>query len=123
MKESNLWTLQILTGLFLIFLLAIHMGLLHLEEIFTFVYHIIPGTEKPVDWPAVKERGEEVSFLIIYVLFLAFALYHGLYGLRNILIEAISRRKIERIITVLIIILGIFLFIYGTWATITTFKM
>ncbi|MEW6456070.1 MAG: hypothetical protein AB1410_05065 [Acidobacteriota bacterium] len=123
MKESTLWAIQILTGLFLIFLLAIHMGLLHLEEIFSFVYHIIPGTEKPVDWSAVKQRGKEVSFLIIYILFLAFALYHGLYGLRNILIEAISRRKIERIITVLFIILGIFLFIYGTWATITIFRM
>lgn len=116
MKESRLWFLQFLTGAILLFLLTMHMGIMHLEDIFGFISRV-SGAE-PLDWKAVLYRSKQIGFLVVNIIFLGAALFHGLYGLRDIIIEAIPAKKFGRVIGVLITIFGIVLFIYGSYATI-----
>ncbi len=116
MKESKLWFLQFLTGFLLLFLLTMHMGIMHLEDIFGFISRVA-GAE-PLDWKAVLHRSKQVAFLVVNIIFLGAALFHGLYGLRNILIEAFSSKKFGKIIGIILLVLGIFLFLYGSYATV-----
>jgi succinate dehydrogenase / fumarate reductase membrane anchor subunit len=116
MKESRLWFLQFLTGAILLFLLTMHMGIMHLEDIFGFISRV-SGAE-PLDWKAVLHRSKQVAFLVVNIIFLGSALFHGLYGLRNILIEAIPAKKFGKILGLVITIFGIILFLYGSYATI-----
>lgn len=116
MKESRLWFLQFLTGAILLFLLTMHMGIMHLEEIFGFISRV-SGVE-PLDWKAILHRGKQVGFLVVNIIFLGSALFHGLYGLRNIIIEAIPAKKFGKIIGLVLTVFGILLFLYGSYATI-----
>ncbi len=119
MKESRLWFLQFLTGAILLFLLTMHMGIMHLEDIFGFISRI-PGVE-PLDWKAVLQRSKQVGFLVVNIIFLGAALFHGLYGLRNIIIEAIPSKKFGKVLGLLITIFGFFAFLYGSYATISIY--
>lgn len=112
MRESILWLFQFITGFILIFILALHMIIMHLGE-----------TKEPTQWNLVLERGKDISYLIMYILFLLFAIFHGLYGLRNVLIEAISNRNTDRIINWILTLTGIFLFVYGSYVTIGTYLL
>ncbi len=116
MKESKLWFLQFLTGAILLFLLTMHMGIMHLDDIFGFISRV-SGVE-PLDWKAVLHRSKQVAFLVVNIIFLASALFHGLYGLRNIIIEAIPAKKFGKIIGLIITVFGFLLFLYGSYATI-----
>ncbi|MGB3562477.1 MAG: hypothetical protein WBC09_05395, partial [Thermoanaerobaculia bacterium] len=51
-----------------------------------------------------------------YVLLLGVALFHGLYGLRNILLELAPGPGLKTAISWLLIIAGVALFALGTWA-------
>lgn len=119
MKESRLWFLQFLTGAILLFLLTVHMGIMHLEGIFGFISRVA-GVE-PLDWEAVLQRSKQVAFLFINIIFLGAALFHGLYGLRNILIEAIPSKKFGKVMGSLITIFGFLIFLYGSYATISIY--
>jgi succinate dehydrogenase hydrophobic anchor subunit len=55
-------------------------------------------------------------FAVTYVLLLGAALFHGLYGLRNILFELNPGPVIKRSLTVLLLLVGLGLFGYGAWA-------
>lgn len=116
MKESRLWFLQFLTGAILLFFLTMHMGIMHLEDIFGFISRV-SGVE-PLDWKAVLHRGKQVAFLIVNIIFLGAALFHGLYGLRNVLIEAIPSKNFGKVLGLLITIFGFLIFLYGSYATI-----
>ncbi len=119
MKESRLWFLQFLTGAILLFLLTMHMGIMHLEDIFGFISRV-SGVE-PLDWKAVLHRSKQTAFLVVNIIFLGAALFHGLYGLRNIIIEALPAKKFGKIIGLLITVFGFLLFLYGSYATISVF--
>ncbi|MGQ9617720.1 MAG: hypothetical protein ACUVUG_02035 [Candidatus Aminicenantia bacterium] len=116
MKESRLWFLQFLTGAVLLFLLTMHMGIMHIEDIFGFISKV-PGVE-PLDWKAVLYRSKQLAFTVVNIVFLGSALFHGLYGLRNILIEAIPSKKFGKLIGLILTLFGVFLFLYGSYATI-----
>jgi succinate dehydrogenase hydrophobic anchor subunit len=59
-----------------------------------------------------------VGFLVIYIALLGVALYHGLYGLRNILYELDPSPGFKRFMGVAILVVGIALMAVGTWAAI-----
>lgn len=111
-KNTTLWTLHLGAGLVLIVLLGLHMFGMHLNDIL----HLLEGD--PISWEGVAGRAVEISQVLFYILFLGFALYHGLYGLRNILLELNLSPGMAGFVNKLLLVLGLVLFAFGTWAAI-----
>ena len=57
---------------------------MHLEEIVR-VFNTDPA--EPIAWANVVARAKSAFFLVNYVVLLGAALFHGFYGLRNIVFE------------------------------------
>ena len=111
-KNTVLWTWHLGAGLVLIVLLGLHMFGMHLNDIL----HLAEGD--PISWESVAARAVEISQVLFYILFLGFALYHGLYGLRNILLELNPSPGMAGFINKALIVVGLVLFAFGTWAAI-----
>ena len=116
-NNTRLWTWHVLAGLILIVLLGMHMFGMHLNDLFHFESFNSEGGS-PIDWANVAARAQAVGQIVFYILFLGFALYHGLYGLRNILLELNPSQGLTTFINRVIVIAGIILFAFGTWAAI-----
>jgi succinate dehydrogenase / fumarate reductase membrane anchor subunit len=113
MRDRSLWTWHIGAGVVILVLLGLHMAIMHLDQslgIFGF-----EGAE-PVEWESVAARAGSVFFTATYVLLLGAALYHGFYGLRNILLELDPGAGLRRLINVGLAVVGLGLFVFGTWA-------
>jgi succinate dehydrogenase / fumarate reductase membrane anchor subunit len=119
MKNSITWSWHLLAGVALVFLLGTHMFIMHLDDVFKFAGG---DAAKAVSFAAVFERGKQVSFMVSYVLLLAAALYHGLYGLRTVLFELALAPRIEKMITTLFVVIGMALFVYGAVATVMAYR-
>jgi len=120
MKDSIRWIIHITCGGILIVLLGLHMGAMHLPDIFKFFYPFPEGSD-PVEWSAVISRAKDVTTYALYMIFLPVALYHGLYGLWNVIAEALSSRKLDKIVGWVIVLAGIALYIYGAYTTTVSF--
>ena len=71
---------------------------------------------------SVSARSEMPFYLVVYLILLAAGLYHGLYGLRSIILEvSIIGTTCQRVLNVLLIISGWGLFAYGAYAIIAGF--
>jgi succinate dehydrogenase / fumarate reductase membrane anchor subunit len=100
-------------GVVILVFLALHMIIMHLEAsigIFN------PEGEHPIDWASVVARSKSVFFAVTYVVLLGAALFHGLYGLRNILFEMHPPAGLKAALNWLLILGGVALFVVGTWA-------
>jgi succinate dehydrogenase hydrophobic anchor subunit len=115
MKESKLWSLHLLCGALIFFLIAIHFGVMHLDELL--------GFSEVLKYENVIVRGKEAFYLVVYTLLLGASLYHGLYGFRNIMCELGFGRTIERTISLLILVIGLVAFIYGEIAIVKAFTI
>ena len=113
MRETKLWTWHIFTGLVILVLLGIHMLTMHLDGVLGWFN---PAGGEGIDWANLMARAKMVIYAIVYILLLAAALYHGLYGFRTILFELGPKQGIQTSISVLFWIMGISLFVFGTWA-------
>lgn len=113
MRDRTLWTWHIGAGVVILVLLGLHMAIMHLDQ--TLGIFGTPGAE-PVEWESVAARAGSVFFTVTYVLLLGAALYHGFYGLRNILLELNPGAALRRTINVGLSVLGLALFGFGTWA-------
>jgi len=113
MRDRTLWTGHIGAGLVILVLLGLHMAIMHLDA--TLGIFGTPGAE-PVEWESVAARAGSAFFTVTYVLLLGAALYHGLYGLRNILLELNPGAAVRRTINVGLSLVGLALFGFGTWA-------
>ena len=113
MRDRTLWTWHIGAGVVILVLLGLHMAIMHLDATLG-----IFGTEgaEPVEWESVVTRAQSLFFTITYVLLLGAALYHGFYGLRNILLELNPGAVLRRTINVGLSLVGLALFAFGTWA-------
>lgn len=118
MKNSIAWTWHLLTGAALAFLLGTHMFIMHLDDVFNFF-----GGGKAVSFAAVAERGKQASFAISYILLLAAALYHGLYGLRTVIFELTLAPRVEEMITTLFVVIGMALFVYGAVVAVSAYSL
>jgi succinate dehydrogenase / fumarate reductase membrane anchor subunit len=119
MKNSITWTWHLLAGAALAFLLGTHMFIMHLDDVFKFAGG---GATKAVSFAAVVDRGRQVSFMVIYVLLLIAALYHGLYGLRTIIFELTLAPRVEKAITRFFVVIGVALFVYGAVAAVSAYR-
>lgn len=119
MKSSSAWTWHLLAGVVLAFLLGMHMFIMHLDDILN-----IGGAATPaVSFLEVAQRGQQTAFMVTYILLLAAALYHGLYGLRTILFELTLSSRLEKVITATFTLAGLLLFIYGTSTAIAAYQL
>ncbi len=120
MKNSITWTWHLLAGVALVFLLGTHMFIMHLDDVFKFVGG---DATKTVSFAAVVDRGRQVSFMASYVLLLAAALYHGLYGLRTVIFELTLAPRVEKAITRLFVVIGVALFVYSAVVAVSAYSV
>lgn len=80
------------------------------------------SVEEARNFETMIERGKSVAQLVLYILLLAAALYHGLYGLRGIIRELPMSPAIGKIVDMSVIGLGLFIFAFGTYVTWWTFS-
>jgi succinate dehydrogenase / fumarate reductase membrane anchor subunit len=112
-RDQGLWTWHIGAGVIILALLGLHMTIMHLDEIVR-VFNAVPG--EPIGWENVIARGKSVFFLVNYVVLLGAALFHGLYGLRNILFELNPAAGLRKALNGLFVAAGLALFVFGAWA-------
>jgi succinate dehydrogenase hydrophobic anchor subunit len=112
-RDQRLWTWHIGAGAVILVLLGLHMTIMHLDEIVR-VFNPQPG--EPIEWANVVARGKSAYFLVTYILLLGAALFHGFYGLRNILFELNPGAPTRKALNGLLVVAGFALFAIGTWA-------
>ena len=113
MRESTLWSWFLVAGAVIFALLGIHVVVLHLPQI------VSGGSySEALSFKSVVERGRSTFFTTTYIVLLAALLYHGLYGLRAILIELFTSRAAGRTISWGLLLLGLAMIAYGTYTTI-----
>jgi len=119
MRETKFWTWHILAGAVILFLLGLHMIVMHMDSI---IGLLNPAGGEAIAWANVVERSRMVGLVVVYILLLGAALYHGLYGLRTILLELGPGAALQKAINALFWIGGLGLFVIGTVAAIVAAK-
>ena len=117
MRETKYWTWHMAAGVVILFLLGLHMLIMHMGGI-THLY-VRDAGEPSISKANSLFRDQNPFFTVTYVILLGVALYHGLYGLRTILFELTLKPATEKALSVFLLILGLGLFGLGTWAAIT----
>ena len=112
MRNTYLQLLQLITGVLIAVLLSIHMVIMHLDAILGF-FGVDVG--EITSWESMIDRSGQCLWAGIYIALLAVVLYHGLNGLRNIILELTLSTRIAHIVTGIIIGFGIIAFIGGTY--------
>ncbi len=114
MRDQRLWTWHLIAGATIFIFLGLHMGVMHLN---TMLGIFNPAADKaPIDWANVVSRSQSAFFAVTYIVLLGAALFHGLYGLRNILLELGPGKAASRFISAILLLSGVGLFGYGAWA-------
>ena len=112
MHETKYWTWHMAAGVVILFLLGIHMLIMHLGGI---THLSAPFAGEATSKANSLFRDGHLYFTATYILLLAVALYHGLYGLRTILFELTLKPAAEKGITIVLLIVGLGLLGLGTW--------
>ena len=86
MGKTYLWILQLVTGVLIAIFLGIHVVLLHLNDIL--------GATGPTSWVTMIGRSSQGIFVALYIALLAVGLYHGINGLRNLLLEVTKSARL-----------------------------
>src|SRR5512135_806025 len=107
MRDQKLWAWHLVAGAVILVFLGVHMLTMHMEGVIK-IGSLNPATTpytgpgaapqarsaepgetdiRPINWANVQKRGIRTLYMVSYILLLGAALFHGLYGLRNILFE------------------------------------
>jgi succinate dehydrogenase hydrophobic anchor subunit len=113
MRDRSLWTWHMAAGLVILVFLGLHMVIMHLDDS---VGIFNPAGGHAIEWDNVVARGQDVFFSVTYVVLLGTALFHGFYGLRNILFELNPGPALKTVVSWVLILGGLGLFVVGTWA-------
>jgi len=101
------WFSQRITGLILIVLLAVHMYLTHFVS-----------PETSITLFSIQERLNISAILVVDYLLLFLGLYHGLYGLRVVIMDQFPKLN-GKIVSVVLIVAGVCLAVMGTTTLMT----
>jgi len=115
MRETKYWTWHMGAGVVILFLLGLHMLMMHRGGI---TQWFAPYGGEAISKGNSLFRDGKLFFTVTYVLLLGVALYHGLYGLRTILFELTLKPAAEKVLTFVLLVVGVGLFGLGTWAAI-----
>jgi succinate dehydrogenase hydrophobic anchor subunit len=108
-----LWLLQRFSGLLLLFLVLLHGWFTH----FALIGDVQAGIhEEVVLYDIVKGRLTQTVFIILDFSLLAVVLYHGLNGIRNILLEWKPVAQQQLAVALSLWALGIVAFFFGARA-------
>ena len=110
MRATYLWLLQLVTGTAIAVLLGGHLLSMHLRVILRFFG---VSAAELTSWGAIIGQASQGIWIYLYMVLLALLLYHGLYGLRNIILELTPSVKTERIVTWVFIAIGSIVFIWS----------
>ncbi len=104
------WFLQRVSGLLLISLVGVHMWMGH----FSGITDVIAGSqEELILYDVVKRRLAQGLFIFADFSLLALVLYHGLSGIRSVLLEWGPAARRGNQITIGLLLLGAATFAYG----------
>lgn len=112
MRDRTLWTWHLFAGVVILVFLGLHMTIMHLDSSIR-IFNTPDG--EPIAWDNVALRMKSLFFAVTYVVLLAAALYHGLYGLRNILLELNPGPGLRRLVDAGLSLAGLALFAFGAW--------
>ena len=112
MRETKYWTWHMAAGVVILFLLGLHMLIMHVGGV---THLFAPHGGEAISRENSLFRDGHLFFTVTYILLLAVALYHGLYGLRTILFELTLKPAIEKAITLFLLVVGLGLLGLGTW--------
>ncbi|UCF66834.1 MAG: hypothetical protein JSV80_13765 [Acidobacteriota bacterium] len=113
MRDQSLWTWHVIAGVVILVFLGLHMGVMHLDALLGLFN---PEGGHPIDWGNVLARMKSGFFTVTYVVLLGAALFHGLYGLRNIVYELGPGAGLRSAVNAVLWIAGLALFAIGSWA-------
>ena len=106
------WLFQRISGLLLVVLVGVHIWMGH----FSGLAAVIKGDqEELVLYEIVKQRLAQGLFIFVDFSLLALVLYHGLNGIRNILLEWPAAAGRAAAFTIGLWVLGGGTFVYGAW--------
>ncbi len=109
MKETRLKILQYLTGIGIFFFVGTHLIVSHL------------GSGEPTTWESVSQRATSAGWLTLYLFILIFGLYHGLHGLRTIILEFSIPDSAVKVLDWSLLAIGIAIFGYAAYIPISAF--
>ena len=115
MRETKYWTWHMAAGVVILFLLGLHMTIMHLGSL---THFFAPYAGEAVSKANCLFRDGKLFFTVTYILLLGIALYHGLYGLRTMLFELTLKPAGEKALTFVLLVAGLGLFGLGVWAAI-----
>jgi len=113
MRETKLWTWFMLAGLVILVLLGLHMLVAHMGGLTGI--GVADRTADSVTEANSQARDAGLFYPIVYLILLAAALFHGLYGLRVILFELGLKMGAQKAVNALLLLLGLGLFGFGSW--------
>jgi len=120
MRESLLWASFMKAALLLVIMLGFHMVMMHMHALLGF-FGLHLGDV--LEYSSVMGRAASPLWTLYYIIFLAVALYHGLYGFRSILLETFPGSNAITIINSFVLIVGSIAFIYGTYILIQSYML
>ena len=113
MRETKYWTWHMTAGAVIAVLLGLHMAIMHLGGI-THLFASHGGDAVSRENSLLRDRA--LFFTITYLALLGAALYHGLYGLRTILLELTLKPAAGKAVSYGLLVVGLGMFGLGAWA-------
>jgi succinate dehydrogenase / fumarate reductase membrane anchor subunit len=114
------WFIQRVTGVVLVVLLAIHIIVNHFGNL------NVPGVREReremIVFSDVAHRLSMVMWWVIDVALLAFILFHGLNGIRNIALDLGVKSRGDKMVTAVLSVIGVVAFGFGI-AALVAFRL
>jgi len=98
----NAWIWQRLTALALVILLGVHFWLLHYAD-----------PSRGLVFAGVQVRLKGLPWILVDLALLAAALFHGLNGVRNVILDYHTAPGLQRTLTVVMWAFGVLIFVLG----------
>jgi succinate dehydrogenase / fumarate reductase membrane anchor subunit len=106
------WPLQAASGVLLVVLASLHM-----------IAHHLIAPEGLRTYREVIEYLTTPSVIVIETLFSATVIFHALAGVRSILLDIEAFRGARPTINKILIVLGVLMFLYGLFLTLTLMRL